>query len=99
MMFGPWRNHKGAYTSGVGTVYMRHHNGRSTNVAWVDGHVESVRRTGSVSQAISVPAISPYVKNQYVGGTGAFNDNRVSYIIRSDISDYKASGDDLYDLE
>jgi prepilin-type processing-associated H-X9-DG protein len=99
MMFGPWRNHKGAYTSGVGTVYMRHQNGQSTNVGWVDGHVEPVRRTGGNSQAIAVPALSPYAKNQYVGGTGAFNDNRISYIIRPDISDYEKYGDDLYDLE
>lgn len=98
MMFGPWRNHEGAYTSGVGTVYMRHQKGKSTNVAWVDGHVESVRRTGGSSQAISVPALSPYVKTQYVGGTGALKDNRISYIIRPGITDFEKYGDDLYDL-
>ena len=98
MMFGPWRNHDGAYTSGVGTVYMRHQKGKSTNVGWVDGHVESVRRTGGTSQAISVPAISPYTKTQYAGSTGGFKDNRVSYIVRPDITDFAKHGDDLYDL-
>jgi len=97
MMFGPWRNHEGAYTSGVGTVYLRHQNGSSTHVAWVDGHVSRVWRGGS--DYIAVPAVTPYSKGQYVGATGAFNDMRISNIVRAGITDYQAHGDDLYDLE
>jgi len=97
MMFGPWRNHQGTETSGVGPVYLRHQNGRSTNTGWVDGHVQNVRKNGS--EIIAVRAISPFSKTQYVGGIQGTKDARISYIVESGITDYEKYGDNLYDLD
>jgi prepilin-type N-terminal cleavage/methylation domain-containing protein/prepilin-type processing-associated H-X9-DG protein len=97
MMMGPWRNHPGANTSGVGPEYLRHQNGRSTNTAWVDGHVKPIREGGG--DVIAVRAVTPYCKTQYVGGAGGIKDPRIVYIVRSGISNYEANGDDLYDLD
>ena len=96
MMFGPWRNHPGAATSGVGSIYLRHQNGHSTNVGWVDGHVGTVRKNGS--DITFVRAIVPYTKRQYAGGD---KDARIGYIVPAGISDsdYETHGDDLYDLD
>jgi prepilin-type processing-associated H-X9-DG protein len=97
MMFGPWRNHTGAATSGVGTQYLRHLGGKATNIAWVDGHADTVHREGG--GVITLRAVSPYTKMQYVSGTGGDKDERIVTIAESGITDYQNHGDDLYDLD
>jgi prepilin-type N-terminal cleavage/methylation domain-containing protein/prepilin-type processing-associated H-X9-DG protein len=76
-MTSPWYNHSNAlWGGGQGNQFLRHMKEKSTNVAWVDGHANSVMRSGTV------PTQTPYCRFNppayktgmvYIGAGGVTN--------------------------
>jgi len=73
-MTAPWFNHSGAlWGGGQGNQYLRHINCTSTNVCWVDGHVETLARGETCPAQPPFCRFAPYAYDAgmvYIGNKG-----------------------------